>query len=125
MLRSLPGDSAARIRLLGKFVEKNYEKIDRLMQLRGDYSSRVSIVNQNIRSERATLSTGDQVDLTDEWLSRRLDAGLFSLQVCGFKAPHSILCESWFILIYISQLTLSLLGLLPRTTVREHTSSNS
>lgn len=80
MLRSLPGDSAPRIRLLGKFVEKNYEKIDKLMQLRRDYSSRVSNVEQTIKSERATLSDEEQVDMADEWLSRRLDAGLFSLQ---------------------------------------------
>ncbi|MCJ1396307.1 hypothetical protein MMC18_009196 [Xylographa bjoerkii] len=80
MLRSLPADSAPRIRLLGKFVEKNYEKIDRLTQLRRDYSSRVSNVEQTIQSERATLSAEEQVDMADEWLSRRLDAGLFSLQ---------------------------------------------
>ncbi|MCJ1403856.1 hypothetical protein MMC11_007079 [Xylographa trunciseda] len=63
MLRSLPGDSAPRIRLLGKFVERNYEKIDRLMQLRRDYSSRVSSVDHTIKSERATLSTEEQVDM--------------------------------------------------------------
>ncbi|MCJ1281133.1 hypothetical protein MMC26_000451 [Xylographa opegraphella] len=80
MLRSLPGDSAPRIRLLGKFVEKNYEKIDRLMQLRREYSSRLSNVDQTIKSERATFSAEEHVDMADEWLSRRLDAGLFSLQ---------------------------------------------
>ncbi|MCJ1322687.1 hypothetical protein MMC15_008036 [Xylographa vitiligo] len=80
MLRSLPGDSAPRIRLLGKFVEKNYEKIDRLIQLRRDYNSRVSNVDQTIKHERAMLATEEQVDIADEWLSRRLDAGLFSLQ---------------------------------------------
>ena len=91
MLRLLPGDSAPRIRLLGKFVEKNYEKIDRLMQLRRDYSSRVFNVDQTIKSERATLSDEEQADLTDEWLSRRLDAGLFSLQVCGFLTLYPLL----------------------------------
>ncbi|MCJ1438717.1 hypothetical protein MMC27_008107 [Xylographa pallens] len=80
MLRSLPGDSAPRIRLLGKFVEKNYEKIDRLMQLRRDYSTRVSNVDQRIKNELETLAAEEQVDMADEWLSRRLDAGLFSLQ---------------------------------------------
>ncbi|MCJ1415476.1 hypothetical protein MMC32_001808 [Xylographa parallela] len=80
MLRSLPGDSAPRIRLLGKFVEKNYEKIDRLMQLRRDYGTRVSSVDQTIKNERATLAAEEQTDMADEWLSRRLDAGLFSLQ---------------------------------------------
>ena len=91
MLRSLPGDSAPRIRLLGKFVEKNYEKIDRLIQLRRDYNSRVSNVDQTIKHERAMLATEEQVDIADEWLSRRLDAGLFSLQVRGFLSKLSLL----------------------------------
>lgn len=80
MLRSLPGDSAPRIRLLGKFVEKDYEKIDRLFQLRHDYSSKVASIDQEIRAEKKSLSAEDQEDMADEWLSRRMDAGLFSLQ---------------------------------------------
>ena len=77
MLRSLPGDSAQRIRLLGKFVEKKYEKIDRLIRLRRDYAAKVSAIDQSIKKERNALSAADQEDLADEWLSRRLDAGLF------------------------------------------------
>ena len=81
MLRSLPGDSAPRIRLLAKFVEKNYEKIDRLMQLRRDYSSKVSAIEREIEAEKVSIPVAEQEDMADEWLSRRLDAGLFSLQV--------------------------------------------
>ncbi|KAI9734402.1 MAG: hypothetical protein M1834_002509 [Cirrosporium novae-zelandiae] len=80
LLRSLPGGSAARIRTLAKFVEKDYEKIAKLMKLRRDYASKISTVEVKIKSERATLSSQEQEDLADEWLSRRLDAGLFSLQ---------------------------------------------
>lgn len=80
MLRSLPGESASRIRLLGKFVEKDYEKIDRLLQLRRDYGPKVSRIDQEIRAEKKTLPAEDQEDRADEWLSRRMDAGLFSLQ---------------------------------------------
>jgi beta-catenin-like protein 1 len=80
MLRSLPGESASRIRLLGKFVEKDYEKIDRLLQLRRDYGPKVSRIDQEIRAEKKALSAEDQEDMADEWLSRRMDAGLFSLQ---------------------------------------------
>ncbi|KAA6415585.1 MAG: hypothetical protein FRX48_00301 [Lasallia pustulata] len=79
LLRSLPGDSAPRIRTLAKFVEKNYEKIERLVQLRRGYSSKLATVEQEIRSEKASNSI-DEWRMTDEWLSRRLDAGLFSLQ---------------------------------------------
>ena len=80
LLRSLPGDSAPRIRALAKFVEKDYEKIDRLVQLRVAYSSKLATVEQEIKRERAGLSS-DKEEKPDEWLSRRLDAGLFSLQV--------------------------------------------
>ncbi|KAJ9629675.1 hypothetical protein H2203_002056 [Taxawa tesnikishii (nom. ined.)] len=61
LLRLLPGESAARIRTLAKFVEKDYEKVSKLMKLRRDYASR--------RAEKS-----------DEWFSRRLDAGLYCLQ---------------------------------------------
>ena len=81
MLRSLPADSAPRIRLLAKFVEKDYEKIERLIKIRREYASRVSVADQNIKKDRTELSATEQQNREDEWLSQRLDAGLFSLQV--------------------------------------------
>ncbi|CAF9913278.1 MAG: hypothetical protein HETSPECPRED_001377 [Heterodermia speciosa] len=80
MLRSLPADSAPRIRLLAKFVEKDYEKIERLIKIRREYASRVSVADRNIKKERADLSVTEQGNHEDEWLSQRLDAGLFTLQ---------------------------------------------
>ncbi|KAL8830920.1 MAG: hypothetical protein Q9170_005522 [Blastenia crenularia] len=80
MLRSLPANSAERIRLLAKFVEKDYEKIDRAMKIRREYASKVVAVDQEIQNERVKLSAEEQEDRADEWLSRRLDAGLYSLQ---------------------------------------------
>lgn len=81
MLRSLPADAAPRIRLLGKFVEKNYEKIERLIKLRQEYSSKLSVVDREIKLEQHPLSASEQHERAAEWLSRRMDAGLFSLQV--------------------------------------------
>ncbi|KAL9122794.1 MAG: hypothetical protein Q9187_000656 [Circinaria calcarea] len=80
MLRLLPGDSAPRIRLLGKFVEKDYEKVNRIVKLRREYASKLAAVDRSIKEERAELAADELQDHTDEWLSRRLDAGLFSLQ---------------------------------------------
>jgi len=80
MLRSLPAESAPRIRLLAKFVEKDYEKIERLTKTRWEYASKVSMVDREISQEKAEISSVDQSSREDEWLSRRLDAGLFSLQ---------------------------------------------
>ncbi|KAL2831325.1 Catenin-beta-like protein [Aspergillus pseudoustus] len=81
LLRLLPHGSAARIRTLAKFMEKDYEKIDKLVKLRRDYASRVSPVEQAIETERKRYDKEDQEAMEVEWLSRRFDAGLFSLQL--------------------------------------------
>ena len=63
-------------------MEKDYEKIDKLVKLRRDYASRVSPVEQAIQAERKRFNPEEQGIMAPEWLSRRFDAGLFSLQVC-------------------------------------------
>ncbi|KAF2100993.1 DUF1716-domain-containing protein [Rhizodiscina lignyota] len=80
LLRYLPADSAGRIRTLAKFMEKDYEKIGRLAQLRREYSSRVSSVDQQIKGEIQGLSAEERQEREYDDLSRRLDAGLFVLQ---------------------------------------------
>lgn len=81
MLRYLPGGSAARIRTLAKFMEKDYEKIEKLMILRREFAARLRPVEAAIERERQRLDVEEQEAMAPEWLSRRLDAGLFSLQV--------------------------------------------
>ncbi|EFE45119.1 hypothetical protein TRV_00101 [Trichophyton verrucosum HKI 0517] len=81
LLRLLPGDTSGRIRTLAKFVEKDYEKVTRLIKLRREYKSKLSVVEQDISQEKSSLSQDGLDALEGEWLSRRLDAGLFSLQV--------------------------------------------
>lgn len=80
LLRLLPANSSGRIRTLAKFVEKDYEKLGKLLLLRRDYAARLAIVDQQIRAEQAKLSGEEKEDMADEWDSRRLDAGLFCLQ---------------------------------------------
>jgi beta-catenin-like protein 1 len=43
LLRLLPGESSHRIRLLAKFVEKEYEKLDKLVKLRHEYASKARV----------------------------------------------------------------------------------
>ncbi|KAL2824792.1 Catenin-beta-like protein [Aspergillus cavernicola] len=81
LLRLLPGGSAPRIRTLAKFMEKDYEKTEKLVKLRRDYASRVSPVEQAIEKERRNFAKEEQEVMEGEWLSRRFDAGLFSLQL--------------------------------------------
>ncbi|TVY37207.1 Beta-catenin-like protein [Lachnellula occidentalis] len=80
LLRLLPANSSGRIRTLAKFVEKDYEKLGKLVKLRRDYAARVAVVDEQIRNEQANLDAEGKEDAADEWLSRRLDAGLFCLQ---------------------------------------------
>jgi beta-catenin-like protein 1 len=80
LLRYTPANSAARIRTLAKFVEKDYEKIGRLIELRKEYVARFDKVEREIAGDRARQNGGVDEELEDEFLSRRLDAGLFSLQ---------------------------------------------
>ena len=63
-------------------MEKDYQKISKLVQLRREYSSRLLVVDESIAEERKSLDESEQELVVSEWLSRRLDAGLFSLQVC-------------------------------------------
>jgi beta-catenin-like protein 1 len=81
LLRLLPGDSAARIRTLAKFAEKDFEKVKKLVQLRQSYASRVAVVDREISQEQTALSNEEVEDRADEWFSRRLDGGLFCLQM--------------------------------------------
>jgi len=80
LLRLLPGESASRIRVLGKFVEKEYEKVERLIKLRRDYADKVASADAEIVAEQRGLSVEERTDRADEWFSRRLDAGLYRLR---------------------------------------------
>ena len=80
LLRLLPGQSASRIRTLAKFVEKDYEKIGKLLQLRNEHAGRVGRVEQEIETEEKEMSKEEKEERASESLSRRFDAGLFSLQ---------------------------------------------
>lgn len=117
LLRLLPGGSAPRIRALAKFMEKDYEKIEKLVKLRREYAARVSPVEQAIEKERKGLSQDDQEFMAGEWLSRRFDAGLFSLQV----SPSCRICSRrgpWLTNHWSRLLMLSWLGLSPKTMER-------
>ncbi|KAL2148989.1 hypothetical protein VTH82DRAFT_1675 [Thermothelomyces myriococcoides] len=80
MLRLLPADSAERIRTLAKFVEKDYEKTEKLVKLRRDYAAIIGRVDEAIKQEKEGMSADEIEEMADEWFSRRLDAGLFCLQ---------------------------------------------
>lgn len=80
MLRSLPAYEAPRIRLMAKFVEKDYKALNQVVTIRRDFAARVMSIDRAIDAEKKALSVNEQAERADEWLSRRLDAGLYVLQ---------------------------------------------
>ncbi|KAI9852845.1 MAG: hypothetical protein M1824_001690 [Vezdaea acicularis] len=81
LLRLLPATSTERIRTLAKCVEKDYEKIERLVKMRNDFVQKLERVDEDMRLENGNAGVGEFESNEDERLSRRLDAGLFSLQM--------------------------------------------
>ncbi|RPB20198.1 DUF1716 domain protein [Terfezia boudieri ATCC MYA-4762] len=81
LLRALPAESPARIRTLVKFVEKEYEKIGKLISLREGYAARVKEVERGIEKQKKEVNEEEWEEYEAEWFSMRLDGGLFCLQL--------------------------------------------
>ncbi|KAF2276985.1 DUF1716-domain-containing protein [Westerdykella ornata] len=80
LLRSLPGETDARFRVLAKFLEKDYEKINKLVTLRRDYVSRVSAFDARMQEQKKGLSKEEAEEFDLRNISDRLSEGLFCLQ---------------------------------------------
>ncbi|KAD2275729.1 hypothetical protein E3N88_29828 [Mikania micrantha] len=73
-----------RERLLSKFVENEFEKIDRLMELYMRYSNRVKE-----ESERLNDIELDDLEMDEEEkYNRKLESGLYSLQLIAVILGH-------------------------------------
>lgn len=83
LFTNLASDTPQRIRLVAKFVENEYEKVERLLELRDAAVDRGRAVEREIEQERRVLEANKE-EITDEdegeWYLRRLDAGLSALQ---------------------------------------------
>jgi beta-catenin-like protein 1 len=87
LFTNLPSDSPARIRLLAKFVDNNYEKTDKLLDIRTSAQTRLTIVDREIDAEKkALLRAADEIggEEEDAWYLRRLDGGLYTLQTLDY-----------------------------------------
>ncbi|KAH7390989.1 Catenin-beta-like protein [Phaeosphaeria sp. MPI-PUGE-AT-0046c] len=80
LLRSLPGQSDARFRLLAKFLEKDFEKINKLVTLRRDYAGRVAAFDDKLKDRKRGLSKEEQDELELENIPTRLSEGLYCLE---------------------------------------------
>jgi len=103
LFSNIASDSPGRIRLLAKFVENNYEKVDKLLEIRDSARNRLKVTESEIEGEKNVrcvlcgrrldneifvqitqdfIADGEEITSEEEaaWYLRRLDGGLFSLQ---------------------------------------------
>ncbi|XP_028392477.1 beta-catenin-like protein 1 [Dendronephthya gigantea] len=82
LFRNLTGNQ--RSRLVQKFVENDHIKVDRLIELHFKYFERVQECDNQIEKQKnAMIREGEELDeaTEEDFYLRRLDAGLFSLQL--------------------------------------------
>ncbi|KAF1345640.1 DUF1716-domain-containing protein [Lizonia empirigonia] len=80
LLRSLPGNSDSRFRLLAKFLESDFAKINKLITLRREYLSRLSAFDNSLEGRSNGLSKEEREELEVENIPLRLSEGLYALQ---------------------------------------------
>lgn len=73
-----------RERLLGKFMENEFEKIDRLMELYIRYSDRVKVETKRLEATEIDI----EMDEEDRYLAK-MEAGLFTLQLLALILAHT------------------------------------
>merc|ERR1719378_225504 len=87
LLKNVTGNNNAskqRERILVKFTENDHEKVDRLMELHDKYVAKVEAADNEIDDEIRTLEGTEAEPGEDEIYMKRLDAGLFTLQLVDF-----------------------------------------
>ena len=52
LLKNFPRESEARMRFISKFIENDYEKVDRLLEMRESYEAKVENVNREIEEDK-------------------------------------------------------------------------
>jgi beta-catenin-like protein 1 len=82
LFRHLPADSPSRLRLLVKFVEKDYEKISTLLRIREEFIARLARLDVELQSE--PLDPDETVDQRQQrWYLRKVEGGGFVVQLCA------------------------------------------
>jgi len=84
LFSNVASDSPSRIRLLTKFVESNYEKVDKLLEVRDSARIRLQVTDSEINAEKQALDEDISSETTDAWYLRRLDGGLHTLQIVDY-----------------------------------------
>ncbi|KAF9268022.1 DUF1716-domain-containing protein [Marasmius fiardii PR-910] len=83
LFSNIPSETPERIRLLAKFVENGYEKIDRLLEIRDNATTRLRATGKQIEAQKKELAEeGEEIGTDEEarWYLERLEGGLYTLQ---------------------------------------------
>ena len=83
LFTNLESDTPPRIRIIAKFIENDYEKVDRLLEMREGAENRLRPVEREIAMEKRVMEANrEEVDDEQEaeWYLRRAEAGLSALQ---------------------------------------------
>ena len=62
LFSNLASETPARVRLLAKFVENNYEKADKLLEIRDHALSRLAVVDAEIDKEKKVGQAERSID---------------------------------------------------------------
>ncbi|XP_037035115.1 beta-catenin-like protein 1 [Bradysia coprophila] len=81
MLRNCKG--AQRQRMLAKFAENDYEKVDRLIELHLKYLEKVDAVDDELEAQQRDPEMTEEEETEDNYL-KRLASGLFTLQLIDY-----------------------------------------
>ncbi|KAI9304077.1 hypothetical protein BJ944DRAFT_164270, partial [Cunninghamella echinulata] len=91
LLRHLSSNDVQRLRVIHKFIEDDYEKVDRLIEIKQFYEEKDQTVRQLIEEDIKKMDPEDFDEIIkEEFNIRRLNSGLYILQrVCLILA---VLC---------------------------------
>ncbi|KAF8914668.1 DUF1716-domain-containing protein [Mucidula mucida] len=85
LFSNIGSDTPERTRLLMKFVENNYEKVDKLLDIRDSAKARLQVTDKEIEEDKQLLNEDDDIPMDAEaWYLRRLSGGLYTLQTVDY-----------------------------------------
>ncbi|KAF9354992.1 hypothetical protein BGX34_010705 [Mortierella sp. NVP85] len=90
LVRNLPLESGHRLRVVRKFVEDDYAKLERLLNIREGYESRVAALDEKFAQENKELEL-DEDEIAEEEPARslqRLETGLYVMQLIDLILAH-------------------------------------
>ncbi|KAG0290555.1 hypothetical protein BGZ96_005976 [Linnemannia gamsii] len=90
LVRNLPLESGHRLRVIRKFVEDDYAKLERLLDLREGYEARVKALDEKIEQENKELElTLEEIEEEEPVRAlQRLETGLFIMQQIDLIVAH-------------------------------------